>query len=144
MRELQMALCLSCLGQKKIQGMGFMGEVDCRTCKGTGVAPVTVEIVEPGVEQEVSMLEIKDESIRHPQLSEGECFSKATTHEEAMAKLIKQNNIDAFAKLEKTEDLELVVETHESGGAAWLSTQPKSEPQTLAEKFKRKYTKSAK
>ena len=24
--------------------MGFMGEVDCRTCGGTGKAPVTVEL----------------------------------------------------------------------------------------------------
>lgn len=57
-----MPVCLSCRGQRKIQGIGFMGEVECKTCKGTGIAPVPAEIkpVEHAVEPNVSPCEIMD------------------------------------------------------------------------------------
>ena len=38
-----MAVCSACRGQKKIQGLGFMGEIDCKRCKGIGKEPVNEE-----------------------------------------------------------------------------------------------------
>ncbi len=120
-----MSICLSCLGQKKIQGMGFMGEVDCRTCKGTGVAPVTVEL--------------KTEVIKAPE-----------------SDVITIQSIEVVERVwePKAESLELKVETEESDLAnLGKSLEQKSncfEPEvsrpseSIADKIKRKYTKSAK
>lgn len=35
-----MAICAACKGRKKIDGLGFMGETDCKRCKGSGIEPV--------------------------------------------------------------------------------------------------------
>lgn len=35
-----MAICAACKGRKKIEGLGFMGETDCKRCKGTGIEPL--------------------------------------------------------------------------------------------------------
>ncbi len=36
-----MAICAACKGRKKIEGLGFMGESDCKRCKGTGIEPIS-------------------------------------------------------------------------------------------------------
>jgi len=121
-----MSICLSCLGQKKIQGMGFMGEVDCRTCKGTGIAPVKAE--EPIL---VKTLE---------------------------AKPVQPLNNDALtmnaASVDKSERLELTIETHEAvlkklfnsenSNVNAVEPDEKKPHESIADKIKRKYTKSAK
>ena len=119
-----MSICLSCLGQKKIQGMGFMGEVDCRTCKGTGVAPVKAE--------EPILVKTLDTKPIQP------CSHDALTM-----------NGDS-----KSERLELTIETHEavlkklfnSEGSSVNAVEPeeKKSHESIADKIKRKYTKSAK
>jgi hypothetical protein len=129
-----MALCLSCLGQKKIQGMGFMGEVECKTCKGTGLAPVTVEIkaVEQVVEPKVETLEIRPEhSVRTETLE-----IKPTDSWSSDALTMKGGHIG------KTETLELAVEEE----AMHKTVEPKDSNTDLVnlERLKRKYTKSSK
>lgn len=149
-----MPICPACRGQKKIQGMGSMGEVECKTCKGTGLDPVSVEIITPVIkapEQKVGVVQ----SI------------KIMTPEEIEVKTLEIKPTDSF---------QVALQTHESGNASWLATKCKEEPKTEVielvetlvleveeeiqpdevkhhassnsetkfEKLKRKYTKSAK
>jgi hypothetical protein len=94
-----MPICPACRGQKKIQGMGSMGEVDCKTCKGTGLEPV-----------EVKTLEIKTDVIKAPESDKITVMS--------------------------VEVLELEVEEEK--------VDPVKSHETMTERLKRKYTKSAK
>ncbi len=116
-----MSICLSCLGQKKIQGMGFMGEVDCRTCKGTGVAPV-----------EVKTLEIKPTDSSSNRTVE----IKPTDSWSDDALTMKGGGIG------KVETFELKVEEEILINA--VEPLDSTVPESIAEKFKRKYKKSAK
>ncbi len=133
-----MAVCLSCLGQKKIQGMGFMGEVDCRTCKGTGVQPVTVEIMEPFVEQKVATLEIKP--------------TDSSSNRTAEIKPADSWSFDILtmkgAGIVKAETLELELEIEEEIEPEEMmvnAVEPlDSTVETKLQRFKRKYTKSGK
>jgi hypothetical protein len=116
-----MPICPACRGQKKIQGMGFMGEVDCKTCKGTGLEPVVVKT-----------LEIRPADSSMNQTLE---FKQSDTWSDTA--LIMQGDV-----IGKTETLELAVETHES---ILANLGKETEPQeTKLERFKRKYTKSSK
>jgi len=84
--------------------MGFMGEVDCRTCKGTGVQPVTVEIETPKIE----------EPIENPKA-------------------------DVIELVEA-----LVLEVEEEIQSDEIKHKEPTHHETKLERFKRKYTKSAK
>jgi hypothetical protein len=109
-----MPVCLSCLGQRKIQGMGFMGEVDCRTCKGTGLAEAKV-----GSVQSIEIIGLSETWSPDALTTKGGGIGKIETLELEIEEEIQEKTLEAeLAKIKPRE--------------------------TITGKFKRKYTKPSK
>jgi hypothetical protein len=162
--------------------MGSMGETDCKTCKGTGLEPVSVEFKSDVIKMPenekftVMSIELKpveptvelilSESVRHPQLAEGECFttnnwvpSDGMLEHGGLRKGGIKSTVETWSDdaltmkggdIGKAEALEHIVETHEAALANLGKPSNCFEPEvsksseTMAERLKRKYTKSTK
>ncbi len=105
-----MPICPACRGQKKIQGMGSMGEIDCKTCKGTGLEPMMVEIITP--------------VIKAPEQKVGV--------------------VQSLELLVETDESELANLSKPSSTVNSVEPEVSKSSETMAERLKRKYTKSAK
>jgi hypothetical protein len=132
-----MPVCLSCLGQRKIQGMGFMGEVDCRTCKGTGLA-------EAKDFAPATKLELRSEVIKMDQAKVGSVQSieiigldETWSHD---ALTMKGGGIGKIETLELEIEEEIKPEEIRINAVEPLD----STVETKIQRFKRKHTKPSK